>query len=178
MSLTFLDQREVGLKVPWLVISFKLYPCDQYACGQNTDIDFHTPLIPLHWTFHPWSSKEALGNIQRNAWHFLFTQPIWCLAGNRQFALCGTSSISLPSGAGSSRVVMVILASLACTTIHRGVPSVGAMRKTVSGGLMSILSAGSSSGRKGHLQQPGTTLHTAPPPTNPSLSSCPCRHQL
>ena len=43
---------------------------------------------------------------------------------------------------------------------------------------MSILSAGSSQGRKGCPLQPGAQLHTVPPPTSPSLSSSPCRHWL
>ena len=32
---------------------------------EHWHVGFHTPLIPLHQTFHPWSSKEALENISK-----------------------------------------------------------------------------------------------------------------
>ena len=48
MSLQSLDQREVGLKLSWLAVSFEPHWCDQYLCHQYTDTDSHTPLIPLH----------------------------------------------------------------------------------------------------------------------------------
>ena len=157
MSLQSLDQREVGLKLLWPVISFDPHWCDQYLCCQNTNIDFYTPLIPLHWTVHPWSKKEALENIQRNAWSFLFTQPrgvwsVWCWAGDGQFALFGTFSVSLSFRICSSKVVVVPPTCLACTPIQRGVPSVGGTtRCPLGGGLMGVLSTGFSWGRKGHL---------------------------
>ena len=135
MSLQPLDQREVGLKLPWPVVSFEPHWCDQYLYHQNTNIDIHTPLTPLHQTFHPWSSKEAPENVQMKVQSFLFIHPrgvlpVWCWAGDGQFTLCGTSSVSLPSGFCSSRVVVAHLSCLAHTTIQRGVPSVGAMRKS------------------------------------------------
>ena len=87
-------------------------------------------------------------------------------------------SLTLFGSFFSFRVVVVHLASLVNMTILRGVPSVGAMRKVdFSGGLMTVLSTGSSQGRKGSLQQPVTPLHMVPPPTSPSPSS-PHRHQL
>ena len=46
------------------------------------------------------------------------------------------------------------------------------------GGPMSIQSAGSSRGRKGCLPQLGIPFCMVPPPTDPSLSSSPCRHWL
>ena len=84
-------------------------------------------LIPLNWTFHPWSSKDALLNLQRNAQSFLFTQPrgvsiVCCWRAGRQFTLCCASSISLPSRVCSSRVVVVHLAHSACTPTQRGYP--------------------------------------------------------
>ena len=66
MSLQSLGQREVELKLSWQVISFEPYQCDQYLHNQNTEFDFHTPLIHLHQTFHPWSSKEDPENVQMN----------------------------------------------------------------------------------------------------------------
>ena len=135
MSLQSLDQRDLGLKLLWLVISFEPHACDQYLCCQNTDVNFHTPLIPLHQTFHPWSNKEAPENIWMNKWSFLFTHPrgaspVWCWASDGQFTLCGASSVSLPSRVCSSRLVVVHLSHLAQMIIQRGVPSVGAMRKS------------------------------------------------
>ena len=41
-------------------MSFKPHWCDQYLSLQNGDVDIHIPLIPLHQTFPPLSSKEAL----------------------------------------------------------------------------------------------------------------------
>ena len=52
ISLQSLDQREVGMKHLWSVVSFKTNQCDQYLHCQNTDVDFHTPLVPLYQTFH------------------------------------------------------------------------------------------------------------------------------
>ena len=135
VSLQFLVWREVGLKKSWLVMSFKPHQCDQNLHLWNTYVDIHTPLVPLHQTFHAWSSKEALENIWMKAWSFLFTHPrgvspVWHWAGNGQFTLCGTSSVSLSSWFCSSRVVVVHLACLAHMTVQRGVPSVGAMRKS------------------------------------------------
>ena len=53
MSLQSLAQREVGLWALWPVVSFKPHRCDQYFHLQNTCVDFHTHLIPLHYTFNP-----------------------------------------------------------------------------------------------------------------------------
>ena len=53
MTLKALEQREVGLKLWRLVISIKPHQYDHYLYPQNADIDFHTPLVPLHQTFHP-----------------------------------------------------------------------------------------------------------------------------
>ena len=46
--------------------NFELHQCDQYFCHQNADIDSHTPLISLHWPFHPWSNVKALENVRMN----------------------------------------------------------------------------------------------------------------
>ena len=108
IGLQYLDWREVGLKLLWLVISFGPHLCNQYLHCQNTNVDFHTSLIPLHWTFYPWSSKGALENVKINAWGFLFTHlrgvsPVWCWEGDGQFTLCGASLVSLSSEVCSSR---------------------------------------------------------------------------
>ena len=135
VSLQSLEWREVGLKLPWPVVSFKPHWCDQYLCCWNANADFYTPPIPLHWTFHSLSIQKALGNICMNMQSFLFTHPrvvspVWCWASDRQFALCGVSSVSLASRVCSYRVVLVHLACLACTAIQRWVPSVRVMRKS------------------------------------------------
>ena len=134
VSLLSLEWREVELRRSWSVMSFKPHWYDQFLNLWNTDVDVHTSLVPVHWTFHPWSSKEALENFQMNAQSFLFTHPsgllpVCCWASDGQFTLCGTSSVSLSSRYCSSRVVVVHLACIAHTTIQRGVPSVGAIRK-------------------------------------------------
>ena len=90
VSLQSLEWREVGLKLLWLVVSFQPHWCDQYLPCQNANIDFHTPPITIHQTFHPLSSQEALENFCMNAWSFLFTHPvgvspIWCWASNLHF---------------------------------------------------------------------------------------------
>ena len=135
VSLLSLEQREVGLKKSWPVMSYYPHWCGQYLQLWNAYIDVHTPPIPLHQTFYPLSSKEALGHVQMNAQSFLFTHPrgvspVWCWGNNRQFAVCGTSSVSLSSGVCSSRMVVVHLAHLAHMIIQRGVPSVEVMRKS------------------------------------------------
>ena len=104
-------------------------------CFQNAIMDIHTLPVPLHWTSHPLSSKEALENVWVNAQSFQFTHPravspVWHCASNRQSALCCTSSVSLSPGVCSSRVVVVHLAWLVHMIIQRGVSSVGAMRKS------------------------------------------------
>ena len=101
VSLQCLEWREVGMKLSWLVISFKPHQCDQYLYHQNADIDFYTPPIPLHWTFHPLSGKEALGNVHMNTQSFLFTYPsgvssVWCWTSNGKFTLSGTYSVHFP----------------------------------------------------------------------------------
>ena len=88
---------------------------------------------PSNQTFHSLSIQDALANIQKNAQSLLLTTPrgvlpVWCWAGNGQFTLCGTFSVLLFCIC-SSRVVVVHLACLACTTIQRWVPSVRVMRK-------------------------------------------------
>ena len=47
-ELTVSRMKDVGVKLSWPVICFEPHQCDQYLHCQNTDIDFHTPLIPLH----------------------------------------------------------------------------------------------------------------------------------
>ena len=94
----------------------------------------HIP-FPPHWTFNPWSSKDALGNILRNAQSFLLTHPsevshVWCWASGRHFALCGTFSFSLTFWVGSSRMVVVHLVHSAHTPEHKGAPITGVMRRT------------------------------------------------
>ena len=113
---------------------FELHQCDQYFCHQKAGIDSHTPLIPLHWSFYPCSNMEALQNVWMNTHSFLFTfprgvSPVWCWVNDRQFTLCGDSSVSL-FWVCSSRVAVVHLAHLAYTTMQRWVPSVGAMTKS------------------------------------------------
>ena len=94
----------------------------------------HIP-FPLHWIFHPWSSKEASENILKNAWSFLLTHPrgvlpVWCWAGGRHFALCGAFSFSLALWVGSSRMVVAHLVCSAHTLVHKGVPIMGVMRRS------------------------------------------------
>ena len=134
VSLQSLEWREVGLKESWLVMSFKPHWYDQYLHLQNAGVDVDTPLMSLHWTFHPLSSKETLGNAQMNAWSLPFTYPrgvsvVWCWASDGQFTLCGAFSVLLFSAVCSSRMVVVHLAHLVHMIIQRGVTSVGAMRK-------------------------------------------------
>ena len=78
---------------------------------------------------------RMLWEMSKRMHNFLFTHPrgvspVWSWANNGQFALSGTSSVSLTSRVCSSRVVVVHLAHLVHTIIQRGVPSVGAMRKS------------------------------------------------
>ena len=113
---------------------FELHKCDQHFCHQIADVGSHTPLIPLHWSFYPWSNVKALENVQMNAWSFLFTfptgvSPVWCWFNDKQSTLCGTSSVLL-FWVSSSMVAVVHQAHLACTTIQRWVSSVGGMRKS------------------------------------------------
>ena len=124
-----------GVKKSWSVMSFKPHQCDKYLHHQNTEVEFHAPLIPLHQTFHAWSSKEAPENIYMNAQSFLSTNlrgvsPVWCWASDRQFTICGASSVLLSSGVCFSRVEVVHLAHIAHMTIQRGFLSVGVMRKS------------------------------------------------
>ena len=135
VSLQSLEWREVGLKLLWPVISFNPHWCDQHLYCKNAIIDFYIPPIPLHQTYNPLSSQEALRNVHMNAQSFLLTHPrgvlsVWCWASNWQLTLCGTSSVSLSSRVSSSRAVLVHLVHLACTDIQRGVPSVGVIRKS------------------------------------------------
>ena len=64
-----------GWVLSWSVISFKYHQCDQYLHCHSANIDSLTPLVPLHWTFHPWSNKDTLEIIHRTAQSFLFNQP-------------------------------------------------------------------------------------------------------
>ena len=145
------------------------------------------PYIPDPSTvsFHPWSNRDAPENVWRRAQSFLFTQPrgvptACCWAGGRQFTLCGASSVSIPSRVCSSRVMVVHQGHLACTTIQRGVPFAGAMRKSwywwrtyeCPVCWFFVRYKGTPSATWVFL------LHTVPPPTGPSLSSSPCRYQL
>ena len=45
VTLQSLEWREVGLKLSWLVISFRPHQCDQHLCHQNANVDFYTPLF-------------------------------------------------------------------------------------------------------------------------------------
>ena len=161
----------------WLVWSVPPPPEHWHWCLQIP--------IPLHWTFHPWSSKEALENILRNVWSFLFTHPrgvlpVWHWAGGRHFALCSTSSFSLTFWVGPSRMVVVHLVCSVHTPEHKEAPIMEWWWEEVDsiGGLMSFQSDGSSQGRKGHLQQSSFPLHMVPPPTGLSPFSSLCRHWL
>ena len=114
-----------------------------------------TLLVPLHWTFHPLYSKEALENVWMNAQSFLFTNPrgvspVWYWISGGQFTLYGASLVSLSSGVCSFRVVMHLglLSKHDCT--ERSQLLLGQWEKvSFSGRLLSILSTGSSWGRKG-----------------------------
>ena len=55
LNLQPLEQREVGLKESWLVISFKLHQHNQHLCLQNTDVDVCTPhsLYIRNFTLYP-----------------------------------------------------------------------------------------------------------------------------
>ena len=177
----------MALKLLWPVISFTPHWCYQYLCCWNANIDFYIPSIPLNQTFNPLSSQESLNCM--TLWSFLFTHPrgvstVWCWASNGQFTLCGASSVSLPFRVCSSGVVLVHLAHIVCTIAETGVLSVIVMRKfNFGGGLMSILSTGSSQGRKGCLLQPvihfvcflfPPVLHFPPPHLGISFS----QHQV
>ena len=94
----------------------------------------HIP-FPLHWTFHPRSSKEVLDNVLRNMQNILLTHPrgvspVWHWAGSRLFALYGASSFLLTFWAGSSRTVAVHLVHSAHTPEHKGAPIMEVMRKS------------------------------------------------
>ena len=74
VSLQSPEQREVGLKKSWSVMSFKPHQCNQYLCLWNADVDVHTPLILLHQTFHPLSNEETL---ETSEWmHIIYYSPI------------------------------------------------------------------------------------------------------
>ena len=129
MSLQSPDQRDVGLKLSWPVIFFEPQWCDQHHCCQKTNVDFHTPLIPLHHPFLPWSSKKLWKMFKWT--HGVSYSPTLeeshlsdagLMIDNSQFVV-------LPRVC-SSRVVVVHLPCLAHMTIQRGVPSAGAMRKS------------------------------------------------
>ena len=143
----------------------------------------HIP-FPLHQTFHPWSSKQALENVHRNVQSFLLTHargisPVWHWVSGRHFALCGASSFSFAFWVGSSRMVVVHLVCSAHMPEHKGAPIMGWWEEVSSGGgLVSAWSAGSSWGRKGHLQQSGIPLYMVPPPNSLSSFSSLCRCQL
>ena len=104
-------------------------------CCQNANIDSHTPLVPLHWTFYPWSNIYALENIWRTAQSFLLTQTkgvstVHCWAAGRQSTLCCAFPVSLLSGICSFRVMVVLPGSSAHMTVQRGVAFAGVMRKS------------------------------------------------
>ena len=95
-------------------------------------LHLHIP-FPLHWTFHPWFSKEAPENILKNVWSFLLTHPrgvspVWHWASSRHLAFCGTFSFSLAFWVVSSRVVVVHLVCSAQTPVHKGAPIMRVMR--------------------------------------------------
>ena len=181
MSLQSLEWREVGMSISWPVVSY--WP-QQYLCHQNTNIDSLTTLVPLNWTFYPWSNRDGPENVWRIVQSFLFTQPrgvsaVCHWAGSRQVTLCSASSISLLSRVCSSRVVVPHQAPSAHMTIQRGVLFAGAMRKSQFWWRtyehpvcwFFIRYEGTSSAT-------WCSLHMVPPPTSPSLFSSPCRHQL
>ena len=147
-----------GVELLQPVISYKPHHCDLYLHCQNVKIDSLTALVPLHWTFHPCSNRATPENILSTAQSFLFIQPrgvsaVCNWASRRHSTLCGTFSVSLLSGVCSSKVVVPHPAHSAHMTMQRGVPLAGMMRKVgFSGGVMSILSAGSSQGTRGTIR--------------------------
>ena len=93
-----------------------------------------TPLLSLYIGHFTLYLPRKLWETSKWMHSLLFTcptgvSPVWCWAGNGQFALCGISTVSL-FWVCSSRVVVVHLACLACTTILRWVPSVWVMKKS------------------------------------------------
>ena len=94
----------------------------------------HIP-FPLHQTFHPWSSKEAVENVLKNVLSFLLTHPrgvlpVWCWASSRHFALYGAFSFSRAFQVGSSRMVVANLVCSAHTPVHEGAPITGVIRRS------------------------------------------------
>ena len=76
-----------------------------------------------------WEMSEWMQGVSCSP--ILEESPVWCWDSDRQFTMCGTSSVSL-FWVHSSRVEVVHLSCLACTTVQRWVPSVGVIRKNIS----------------------------------------------
>ena len=139
----------------------------------NAGIDAYTPVVPLHWTLHPWSNTDAPEDIWRTALSFPITQlrgvsAVCCLASSRQSTLCGTFSVSLLPEVCSSRAMVVHL-SAQLTWLYKGKCPLQEWWEKVSFGrdLMSVPSAHSSWGMTGCLPQPDTPLCTVPFPSSP-----------
>ena len=133
--LTISRTKRGGVEFIIATISYRLHWCDQYLCHKNASIDAHTPLVPIHWTLHPWSNVDTTEDFQRTAQSFSINRPRgvstdchW--ASSRQSTLYETFSVSLLSEVCSSRAVAVHPAHSSCMTIQRGVPFAGAMRKS------------------------------------------------
>ena len=100
VSLQSLEWREVGgSSHSWLYL-LSLTSVISTSAARTLMLTSTHPPIPLHWTFHLLSIQEAQGNIQMSAQSLLFTHPrgvlpVWCWAGDRQFAPCGAFSVSL-----------------------------------------------------------------------------------
>ena len=123
-------------------------------------------------TFHPWSCWDALVHVHGRAHSFplIHTGGVmlaWCRVGVRQSAYCGNSSISLPSGVGSSRMKLVHLAHVVC--IHTvECPSLSQEQWEEFGydGGSVINLAHLSQCMKGHHSKLDIPLYTACPPIN------------
>ena len=114
----------------WASPMWSVLPLPEHWCWL-----LHTP-NPSISNFSPFDlARKLWKNICMNAQSFLSTHPrgvlpVWCWASDRQFKLCGVSSVSLYSGVCSSSMVVVHMACLAHMTIQGGAPSVEVMRKS------------------------------------------------
>ena len=170
MSLQSLEWREVGLSLLWPAISYRPHQCDQYLCCQNIDVDFHTPLVPLHHTFHYWSNMDTLVNIQRIAQNILFSQPRgvsnWSDSGsvtdNIHFVVLSLSH-SYPEFVPLGWGWHILPAQFA--QLYKGECPLQEWWEKAGFGeeLMSIMSTDSWQGMKGHHLQPSIPLHMGPP---------------
>ena len=134
MSLQSLVWREVGLS--FIVASHFLQVSPVWSI----------PLPPEHQPWFPHTPGVSISNFlpliqwgwcrkcPKDNRNFLFIQPrgvsaVCNCAGGRQFMFRGDSSISLLPRVGSSRMVVDHHVPSAHTTVQRGVPLVGVMRK-------------------------------------------------